>query len=94
MLPDVILQKMQSPALVNRTGRFRRSAEVTNAMIGPRGGVQIDYTYARDPYEVFEPGSGSPLANQYRDPRRIIGGSVREIAQSIMGKKFVRVRRV
>lgn len=94
LLPDVILQKMQSPALVNRTGRFRRSAEVTNAMIGPRGGVQIDYTYQRDPYEVFEPGSGSPLANQYRDPRAIIGGSVREIAQSIMGKKFVRVRRV
>lgn len=94
LLPDAVLAKMQSPALVNRTGRFRRSAEVTNAMIGPRGGVQIDYTYQRDPYEVFEPGSGSPLANQYRDPRRIIGGTVREIAQSIMGKKFVRVRRV
>ena len=94
ILPDAILAKMQSPALVNRTGRFRRSAEVTNAMIGPRGGVQIDYTYARNPYEVFEPGSGSPLANQYRDPRAIIGGTVREIAQSIMGKKFVRVRRV
>ena len=94
LLPDAILAKMQSPALVNRTGRFRRSAEVTNAMIGPRGGVQIDYTYQREPYEVFEPGSGSPLANQYRDPRRIIGGTVREIAQSIMGKKFVRVRRV
>ena len=94
VLPDAILAKMQSPALVNRTGRFRRSAEVTNAIVGPRGGVQIDYTYARDPYEVFEPGSGSPLANQYRDPRKIIGGTVREIAQSIMGKKFVRVRRV
>jgi hypothetical protein len=94
ILPDAILAKMQSPALVNRTGRFRRSAEVTNAMIGPRGGVQIDYTYQRNPYEVFEPGSGSPLANQYRDPRKIIGGTVREIAQSIMGKKFVRVRRV
>ena len=94
LLPDAILAKMQSPALVNRTGRFRRSAEVTNAMIGPKGGVQIDYTYQRDPYGVFEPGSGSPLANQYRDPRAIIGGSVREIAQSIMGKKFVRVRRV
>ena len=32
------------------------SAEVTNVVIGPRGGTQIDYTYQRNPYEVFEPG--------------------------------------
>ena len=94
LLPSKILPKMQSPALVNRTGRFRESAEVTNVLIGPRGGVQIDYTYQRNPYEVFEPGSGSPLANQYRDPRRIIGGTIREIAQQIMGKKFIKTRRV
>jgi len=93
-LPSRILPKMQAPALVNRTGRFRHSAEVTNVVIGPRGGTQIDYTYQRNPYEVFEPGSGSPLANQYRDPRRIIGGTIREIAQQIMGKKFITVRRV
>ena len=93
-LPSRILPKMQAPALVNRTGRFRHSAEVTNVMIGPRGGTQIDYTYQRNPYEVFEPGSGSPLANQYRDPRRIIGGTIREIAQQIMSKKFITVRRV
>lgn len=93
-LPSRILPKMQAPALVNRTGRFRHSAEVTNVVIGPRGGTQIDYTYQRNPYEVFEPGSGSPLANQYRDPRRIIGGTIREIAQQIMSKKFITVRRV
>ena len=93
-LPSRILTKMQAPALVNRTGRFRHSAEVTNVAIGPRGGTQIDYTYQRNPYEVFEPGSGSPLANQYRDPRRIIGGTIREIAQQIMSKKFITVRRV
>lgn len=93
-LPSRILPKMQAPALVNRTGRFRHSAEVTNVTMGPRGGTQIDYTYQRNPYEVFEPGSGSPLANQYRDPRRIIGGTIREIAQEIMGKKFITVRRM
>ena len=93
-LPSRILPKMQAPALVNRTGRFRHSAEVTNVVIGPRGGTQIDYTYQRNPYEVFEPGSGSPLANQYRDPRKIIGGTIREIAQQIMQKKFITVRRV
>lgn len=93
-LPSAILPKMQVPALVNRTGRFRHSAEVTNVLIGPRGSTTIEYTYQRNPYEVFEPGSGSPLANQYRDPRAIIGGTIREIAQQIMGKKFIRTRRV
>ena len=57
-------------------------------------GTNIEYTYQRNPYEVFEPGSGSPLANQYRDPRKIIGGTVRELAQVIMGRKFVKTRRV
>jgi hypothetical protein len=94
MLPEAILAKMQAPALVNRTGRFRESAEVTNVMVGPRGGTNVEYTYQRNPYEVFEPGSGSPLANQYRDPRKIIGGTVRELAQVIMGRKFVKTRRV
>ena len=94
VLPDEVLKQMGSPALVNRTGRFRQSARVTNVLTGPRGGVQIDYTYQRNPYEVFEPGSGSPLANQYRDPRKIIGQSVREVAQELMGKKFIKVRRV
>ena len=94
VLPDEILKQMGSPALVNRTGRFRQSARVTNVLTGPRGGVQIDYTYQRNPYEVFEPGSGSPLANQYRDPRKIIGQTVREIAQELMGRKFIKVRRV
>lgn len=94
VLPDEVLKQMGSPALVNRTGRFRQSARVTNVLTGPRGGVQIDYTYQRNPYEVFEPGSGSPLANQYRDPRKIIGQTVREIAQELMGRKFIKVRRV
>ena len=93
-LPDEILQRMGSPALNNRTGRFRQSARVLNVITGPKGGIQIDYTYQRNPYGVFEPGSGSPLANQYRDPRRIIGQSIREIAQELIGKKFVKVRRV
>ena len=38
-----------------RTGRFANSAEVTEVLMGPRGGLQsIDYTYRRNPYETFE----------------------------------------
>ena len=82
---------MQPPALRNRTGRFRQSAEVTNVNIGPRGGTQIDYTYMRDPYETFEP--GGDMGSRNRDPRKIIGESVREIAMKLTQNKFITTRR-
>lgn len=90
-LPQALLERMHPPALQNRTGRFRRSAEVTNVNIGPRGGTQIDYTYMKDPYQTFEPGGKMGSVN--RDPRRLIGGTIREIAQEITGRKFITTRR-
>jgi hypothetical protein len=83
---------MQLPKLRNRTGRFRNSAQVTNVMVGPRGGTHIEYTYMKNPYQTFEPGGRQGSVN--RDPRRLIGGTVREIAQELMGKRFVKVRSV
>ena len=91
-LPKAIAQKMSAPALVYRTGRFAQSAEVTDVSVGPRGGTFIDYTYMKEPYQTFEPGFAQ--GSTQRDPRKIIGESVREVAQSIIGKKFLRVRRV
>ena len=91
-LPAELLQQMHPPALRNRTGRFRQSAEVTNVLVGPRGGVEAEYTYMRDPYETFEPGGN--MGSRSRDPRRLIGGSVREIAMRLTGNKFIRTRRV
>jgi hypothetical protein len=90
-LPEAMLLKMQPPSLRNRTGRFRQSAEVTNVTIGPRGGTDIDYTYMRDPYEVFEP--GGKMGSRNRDPRKLIGGTIREIAVQLTGNKFIRTRR-
>ena len=82
-------------SLEYRTGRFAQSAEVTSIVPFPRM-TQIQYTYQKDPYQVFETDSGNPLASAGRDPRRIIGGTIREIAQEIMGEKFglVRTKRV
>ena len=91
-LPAELLQQMHPPALRNRTGRFRQSAEVTNVLVGPRGGVEAEYTYMRDPYDTFEPGGN--MGSRGRDPRRLIGGSVREIAMRLTGNKFIRTRRV
>ena len=92
VLPDIILKNMGSPALNNRTGRFRNSAEVTNVMFGPRGGTNIDYTYMKNPYQTFEPGGA--MGSTHRDPRRLIGASIREAAQKIMGNRFIKVRSV
>ena len=91
-LPAEILERMNPPALRNRTGRFRRSAQVTNVLVGPRGGVEAEYTYMKDPYSTFEPGGA--MGSTYRDPRKIIGESIREIATKLTGNRFIKVRRI
>jgi hypothetical protein len=92
MLPQVVAMKMQAPRLQFRTGRFANSARVTQVMQGPRGGLQADYTYMRDPYGTFEP--GGKMGSVQRDPRRIIGQSIREIVSMQMQNKFIKVRRI
>ena len=91
-LPRVIKSNMGVPALVNRTGRFAESAEVRNVTMGPRGATVAEYTYQKNPYQTFEP--GFEQGSTYRDPRKIIGQSIRQIAQGIMKDKFIRTRRV
>ena len=78
-----------------RTGRFADSAQVTQVVPMPRS-VEIRYTYQKAPYSVFEPEFGNPLASRGRDPKQIIGGTIRELAQEIMGTKYglVRTKRV
>ena len=83
---------MGSPALNNQTGRFRHSANVTNIVVGPRGGTEIQYTYRKDPYKMYEP--GGERGSTSRDPRRLIGGTIREMASEIMQKKFIKIRSV
>lgn len=92
ILPQEILERMHPPALQNRTGRFRQSAEVKNILIGPKGATEIQYTYQKYPYQTFEPGFAQGSTN--RDPRKIIGESIREAAQELLGKKFIKVRRI
>ena len=42
--------------------------------------------------QTFEP--GGKQGSTMRDPRKIIGESIREVALKMMGQKFVSVRRV
>jgi len=92
VLPQAVAMKMNPPSLRYRTGRFANSARVTQVMQGPRGGLQADYTYMRDPYETFEP--GGKMGSRQRDPRRIIGQTIREIVAQAMQNKFIKTRRV
>ena len=91
MLPQMVASKMTPPALQYRTGRFANSARVENVNIGPRGGMDIDYTYMRNPYETFEP--GNKQGSTQRDPRKIIGASIRELAMGILGRQPTTIRR-
>ena len=91
VLPQEVASRMSAPALQFRTGRFANSARVENVLVGPRGGTQIEYSYMRNPYETFEPGGKQRSTN--RDPRRIIGASIREIATGIIGNRFT-LRRI
>ncbi len=94
-LPDEVASKMTGGNTLHyRTGRFSDSAEIINVVPYPNS-LEVQYTYQKDPYQVFEPGSGSPLATRGRDPRQLIGSTIRELAQSLMGDRFmVRTKRI
>jgi len=92
VLPQQVAKNMTGPPTLQfRTGRFANSARVEMVNMGPRGGIHIDYTYLRDPYETFEP--GNKQGSTYRDPKRIIGKSIRDVALGILGKQPTTMRR-
>ena len=84
-LEQRIRDNMGQPALVNRTGRFAGSVKVLNIpeVQGTTGNIQ--YTYQRNPYEVFE---GDPS----RDPRLLIDKTIREQAAEMALGKFTTQR--
>ena len=86
-----LAKNMKSPALNYQTGRFAESVQVTDISTTAKGFPSVGYTYQRDPYEVFEAGSGSRFADSNRDPRKIIDASIREIARNMaIGRFFTR----
>ena len=72
-LETAIRDNMGEPALVNRTGRFAESVRVVNIAETKNTSGTIQYTYQRNPYEIFE-GDGN------RDPRILIDKTLREQA--------------
>jgi hypothetical protein len=88
-LHDEIRRLMHRPRLVYRTGRFARSARVTDIVRTPKGYPSIHYTYMRSPYQVFEfPKGSSMLATPDRDPRSTIKLAIRAIATNLIRERF------
>jgi len=83
---------MNPPALENRSGTFADSVRVTDVSRTAKGFPSVGYTYKKDPYQVFEMGSGDQRwATPERDPRTLIDRSIREIAaQFAMGRFYTR----
>jgi|TARA_B110000902_G_scaffold57427_1_gene67193 hypothetical protein len=85
MLPQTVAKNMQSPALNLQTGRLASSARVTDIAQTPQGFPSIGYTYDNN-YRTFE--VGNKQGSIERDPRKLIDGSIREIAVQMAMTRF------
>lgn len=85
-LPAQVRLNMGYPALVNRTGRFAASVQVTDVTATAKGFSSIGYTYMKFPYQTFEPGFRQGSTD--RDPRVLIDRSIREIAKDLIAGRF------
>lgn len=93
-LPKELDKLMVAPRLETRTGRFAQSVQVRNITQTKQGFPSIDYTYQRDPYQVFEMGIGRfPWATRERDPRPLIDRAIRNIAAEML-KARIYTRRI
>lgn len=91
-LPKTVRDNMNGSGLQNRTGRFARSVKVMDVNTTKQGHPSFGYTYAKNPYQVFEVGTGSPpWATPDRDPRKLIDRSIREVAAEMaLGRFYTR----
>ena len=90
-LPQQVAGNMGSPQLENRTGRFAQSVRAVDVTETAKGFQSVGYTYAKQPYGVYESSSGSRFADIDRDPRSLIDVSIREIAAQFgLGRLFTR----
>ena len=89
LLTDKIRRNMVAPRLVNRTGKFASSVEVTKVETTKSGYPVFHANYDRDPYQVFDRTLGaSPWNTASRDPKSLINLSIREIMKGLARGRF------
>lgn len=93
-IAEELKNNMQSPGLVNRTGRFAESVRALKIIPAKgRNWPVMQYTYDRDPYGVYEVGGGDRRwASKARDPRTVIGKTLREMAREQALSRFTTQR--
>ena len=90
-LPAEIRRNMGRPALINQTGRFSNSAEITNLKETPAG-LSANYTYQLSPYETFENKGVRKWPTGY-NPKPLIAKSIRQLAMQYTEQRLVSLRR-
>jgi hypothetical protein len=87
-----VIDSMKRPALVNRTGRFAASVEITG-LTDTQNVMILNYIYRRNPYSIFSVRDGRAPWNTppNRDPERIIYEAIMQLTNSygISGKAIV-----
>ena len=91
-LPAEVRRNMGRPALINRTGRFSDSVELTDVRVSPKGGFSGDYTYRLSPYETFENQGVRRWPTGY-NPKNLITKSIRNLAIQYTTQQFSYLRR-
>ncbi len=90
-LQDVISANMgnggENRILNYRTGRFAASANVERMSQSREGMVTAFYTYQKNPYATFSEG-GRQSTPVSRDPKLLIGKSIKEIAATKVGNRL------
>ena len=90
-LPETVRKNMGAPRLENQTGTFANSVKMTDVIQTPQGYPSFGYTYAKEPYQVYETGSSGNWTTPERDPRKLIDASIREIAAGFaLGRFYTR----
>ena len=86
-----VRRNMGRPALINRTGRFSNSVELTSLKPTPLG-FAGDYTYQLSPYETFENTGDRKWPTGY-NPKPLIAKSIRNLAEQYTVQRFTILRR-
>lgn len=88
-LSQTVRKNMGPPGFQNQSGRFANSVKVQDVNMTKQGHPSFGYTYAKNPYQVFEVGEGAaPWATSQRDPRKLIDKSIREVAAELAIGRF------
>lgn len=85
-LPAEVRRNMGRPALINQTGTFSNSVELTELTQGDKTLIGA-YTYLQNPYRTFE-NEGSRKWPVGYNPKPLITQSIRNLAQEYVVAKF------